>query len=86
MEDNQILTGTVVWFNNKKNFGFLQWEKDGVQQKDIFVHYSDINVSGFKTLTKGQQVSFKIGTNHSGQPKAIEVTPLGPATAPPVTM
>jgi CspA family cold shock protein len=82
MEDNQILAGTVVWFNNKKNFGFIQWEKDGVQQRDIFVHYSDINISGFKTLTKGQRVSFKIGVNHSGDPKAIEVTPLEASQVP----
>lgn len=76
MEDNQVFTGFCIWFSNKKNFGFLQWERDGVQQKDLFVHYSDINVPGFKTLTKGQLVSFKIGINHHGQPKAIEVTPL----------
>lgn len=76
MEDSQVYFGTCVWFNNKKNYGFISWEKDSVQQRDLFVHYSDINVPGFKTLTKGQQVSFKIGINHSGAPKAIEVTPL----------
>lgn len=76
MEDNQVLFGSVIWFSNKKNFGFLQWEKDGAPQKDLFVHWSDINMPGFKTLAKGQRVSFKLGINHHGAPKAIEVTPV----------
>jgi len=76
-EDNkEIFYGTTIFFSNKKNYGFIQWEKEGVQQRDLFVHYSDINVSGFKTLTKGQRVSFKVGMNHHQMPKAIEVTPL----------
>lgn len=83
MEDSQVYFATVIWFSNKKNFGFLQWEKDGAAQKDIFVHYSDINVPGFKTLSKGQQVSFKVGINHHGMPKAVEVTPLEATSAAP---
>lgn len=82
MEETQVQFGSVIWFSNKKNFGFLQWEKDGVLQKDLFVHYSDINISGFKTLSKGQRVSFKVGINHHGMPKAIEVTPLEAAKSP----
>jgi len=69
-----IYTGTVIWFCNKNGYGFIKWEKDGVLQKDMFVHFSDINCEGFKTIKKDQVVSFEIGTNHHGQPKAINVT------------
>ena len=66
--------GKVVWFNNKDGFGFIEWESDGKKQKDMFVHFSDINCKGFKTLQAGQTVSFEVGVNYSGRPKAINVT------------
>lgn len=68
--------GEVLWFDPKRGIGFIGWEKDGVKQKDMFVHYSDINCEGFKTLFKQQRVSFGIGTAHSGRPKAINVEVL----------
>lgn len=71
---DQLYFGTVVWFNVKKGFGFIAWEKDGVKQKDMFIHYSDISAEGFKTLNKDQKVSFKIGKNRSNVDKATEVT------------
>ena len=46
--------GTVKWFNNQKGYGFITGE-DG---NDVFVHFSAINVDGFKTLNEGQKVSF----------------------------
>jgi len=64
-------TGKVEFFT--KGFGFITWQKNGVAQKDMFVHYSDILADGFKTLVKGQDVQFGIGLNHDGKPKAIEV-------------
>lgn len=72
-----IFTGKVVWFNNKANYGFIEWEKDNLKQKDMFVHFSDINMEGYKTLTAGQNVTFEIGANFHGNPKAINVTLCG---------
>ncbi|EKD36678.1 MAG: hypothetical protein ACD_75C01414G0001, partial [uncultured bacterium] len=48
--------GTVKWFNEQKGFGFI--EKDG--GGDLFVHFSAIQASGFKTLAEGQRVSFDV--------------------------
>lgn len=72
MSDNKIL-GEVLWFDPKRGYGFAGWEKDGVQQKDLFVHFSDISCEGFKTLYKGQKILFEIGKNNRGDPKAINV-------------
>ena len=68
-----VYSGTVIWFDNKKGFGFVLWEKDGIAQKDLFAHYSDVACDGFKSLEKGQAVSFSIGTNKNGDPKAINI-------------
>lgn len=68
--------GTVCWFNVKKGYGFISWDIDGVQQKDLFVHFSDINCPGFKNLNKDDKVSFGLGVNKSGDPKAVSVTVL----------
>ena len=74
MEDKKYV-GEVVWFNSKSGYGFLSWKDDGVPQKDMFIHYSDIvsEKGAFKTLKKGQQISFSIGENRRGQPKAVNV-------------
>ncbi len=61
--------GTVVWFDNRKGYGFISRDDD----KDLFVHWSDVVSEGFKTLKKGQQVAFSVGLNKRNQPKAIEV-------------
>jgi len=49
-----LASGIVKWFNEKKGFGFIQQE-DG---QDLFVHYSSINMDGFKTLVEGDEVLF----------------------------
>ena len=54
--------GTVKWFSDKKGYGFIEL-KDG---EDIFVHYSSIDASGFKTLTGGDQVSFDLEESDRG--------------------
>jgi CspA family cold shock protein len=54
--------GKVKWFNERKGFGFI--EQDG--GSDVFVHFSAIQGSGFKTLTEGQQVSFDVQQGKKG--------------------
>ncbi|MFS0826845.1 cold shock domain-containing protein CspD [Pseudomonas phoenicis] len=52
-----MATGKVKWFNNEKGYGFIN--EDG-RTEDLFVHYSKIQMDGFKTLRAGQQVKFDI--------------------------
>lgn len=61
--------GTVKWFNERKGFGFLSRD-DG---DDVFVHYSSIQSSGFKSLTEGQAVEFDVQDGPKG-PQAVNVT------------
>lgn len=67
-----MITGTVKWFNDSKGFGFITPAGGG---KDVFVHHSAIQGSGFKTLSEGQQVQFNIRQTEKG-PAAINVTPV----------
>ena len=60
--------GTVKWFNDRKGFGFITQDAGG----DIFVHYSSITMSGFKSLKEGDRVSFEVEEDNRG-PKAINV-------------
>jgi len=77
MTDKEIFYGEVLWFDPKKGYGFIGWSNnEGVKQQDLFVHFSDINCEGFKTIYKEQKVSFSIGTNRDGKPKATQVTVL----------
>ena len=64
-----MATGTVKWFNESKGFGFIAQDDGG---KDVFVHFSAIQNSGFKTLTEGQKVSFEIQQGPKG-PQASNV-------------
>ncbi len=61
--------GTVKWFNETKGYGFITKEDGG----DVFVHYSEIQANGFKTLSEGQTVSFEVTEGPKGE-KAVNVT------------
>ncbi|MBI5462965.1 MAG: cold-shock protein [Gammaproteobacteria bacterium] len=67
-----MVTGTVKWFNDSKGFGFIT-PQDG--SKDVFVHHSAIQGSGFKSLAEGQQVQFEVEQGQKG-PSAVKVQPL----------
>lgn len=64
--------GTVKWFNADKGFGFIAPSEGG---DDLFVHFSEIQSSGYKSLDEGQRVSFEVGQGQKG-PQAQQVTPL----------
>ncbi|BDU50503.1 cold-shock protein [Haliovirga abyssi] len=64
-----MVNGTVKWFNAEKGFGFITAE-DGT---DVFVHFSQINKEGFKTLDEGEKVSFEIVEGQKG-PQASNVS------------
>jgi len=62
--------GTVKWFNDEKGFGFITRE-DG--EKDVFVHHTAINATGFKSLKEGDKVEFEVVQGQKG-PAAQNVT------------
>ncbi|TDQ05498.1 cold-shock protein [Labedaea rhizosphaerae] len=64
--------GTVKWFNAEKGFGFIAVDNGG---SDVFVHYSEIQSKGFRTLEENQRVEFEIGQGTKG-PQATNVVPL----------
>ena len=55
-------TGAVKWFSNRKGYGFIEQQEGD----DIFVHHSAINMSGFRTLSEGDRVSFEIEVGERG--------------------
>jgi CspA family cold shock protein len=65
-------TGTVKWFNDAKGFGFITPDNGGA---DLFVHHTEIQGSGFKSLTEGSKVEFETARSDKG-PKAVRVTAL----------
>jgi CspA family cold shock protein len=63
--------GTVKWFDDRKGYGFIE-RKDG---KDVFVHFSNIQDEGFKSLEEGEKVSFEVEETERG-PQAVKVSRL----------
>ena len=68
MSDREV--GTVKWFNDSKDFGFISRENG----PDVFVHFRAIQGTGFRTLQEGQKVSFRVVQGQKGL-QADEVTP-----------
>jgi CspA family cold shock protein len=66
-----LAEGIVKWFNNQKGYGFIEQENG----EDLFVHYSAIQGSGFKTLAEGDRVTFDVGQGKKG-PAAENVTKI----------
>ena len=62
--------GTVKWFNPEKGYGFISQEDGG----DLFVHFSGIQMDGFKTLDEGAAVSFDVTEGQNGKLQASNVT------------
>ena len=67
--------GTVKWFNAEKGYGFIT---DAATGKDVFVHFSAINIDGFKTLNEGQEVTFdtEADPKDASKLRAVNVTPI----------
>lgn len=74
-----MATGTVKWFNSDKGYGFIQQEGG----PDVFVHYSSIEMSGFRALAEGQEVEFEVAEGPKGllaaDVKLIGVVPAASA-------
>ena len=67
-----MASGTVKWFNAEKGFGFIQPNGGG---PDVFVHYSAIESTGYRSLDEGQTVEFEITQGQKG-PQAANIRPL----------
>jgi len=61
--------GTVKWFNNQKGYGFIEYN----EEDDVFVHFTGINMEGYKALNEGQTVEFDIVDGSRG-PQATNVS------------
>ena len=70
MAKKDLMNGTVKWFDVRKGYGFIS-DEDG---EDCFVHFSNINMEGFKRLKAGQTVSFVQDEDEQGRTVAKEVT------------
>ena len=69
------MIGNVKWFNNEKGYGFIDYAED----EDIFVHYSAIKQDGYKSLSEGQFVEFKLLETTKGY-QALDVSVVKEAT------
>lgn len=81
MSETTKLTGKVKWFNAAKGFGFVipdQPLPGKTKVEDIFVHHSNIDMPGYRTLNEEQPVTFLMGDGRGGA-QAIAVTPVTPA-------
>jgi len=67
-----LAEGTVKWFSDKKGYGFIE---QGEGQEDLFVHYTSIEMEGFRTLAEGDRVSFDVQDSDRG-PEAKSVQKL----------
>lgn len=65
--NKERFTGTVIWFDNQRGYGFVKPDKEGVNDgKDVFCHFHGIIKNGFKELNKDDKVEFSLGSNSRG--------------------
>jgi CspA family cold shock protein len=67
-------TGTVKWFKDSRGFGFIVPDRPRPDGRDVFTHYSGINMEGHRTLRQGQRVRFEVGLSPDRRPMALNVT------------
>jgi CspA family cold shock protein len=67
-----MASGSVKWFNAEKGYGFITVDEGG---QDVFVHFSAIEMTGYRALAEGQRVEFEVGAGPKG-PQAEAVKPL----------
>lgn len=67
-----VMQGTVKWFNVQKGYGFIT-DSEG---KDVFVHYSNLIMDGFKALNEDDIVNFELGAGKDGREQAVDVKPM----------
>ena len=72
VKETRVATGTVKWFNEQKGFGFIAPEDGG---DDVFVHHSNIDAEGYRTLDEGQRVEYEPGQGRKG-PEVTKVRPV----------
>ena len=70
--EEDVNTGTVKWFNERKGYGFIVPDDGG---DDLFVHHSEIQSEGRASLDEGQKVEYEIGKGEKDRPCAIQVRP-----------
>jgi CspA family cold shock protein len=63
IRESSVATGTVKWFNSEKGYGFIAREGGA----DVFVHYSAIDMNGYKNLEEGQRVEFDVAPGRKGE-------------------
>ena len=68
---SDVKTGSIIWFRNEKGFGFIKQDDGG---PDLFVHYTAVQASGYRTLKQDQRVTYLIEEGKKG-PQAANVTP-----------
>ncbi len=67
------MQGTVKWFNVQKGYGFLV---DSETKEEIFVHYSQLQMNGFKTLNEDDFVAYELGAGNNDRQQAVNVKPI----------
>ncbi len=72
-----LITGTVIWFNSAKGFGFIRHDAG-----ETFVHYSAITSDGYKNLKEGQIVEFELAAGANGRQQAEKVRVVAGSTSP----
>jgi len=78
-----MVSGIVKWFDAKKGYGFIvSPDAEGVGDKDVFVHYTKIQMEGFKKLEPNEAVTYDLVWGENGKPQADNIVSQGPSATP----